>query len=486
MTEKAPDSQQGPTKEAAPVAETPLESWKEIAAYLQRDVRTVTRWEKYEGLPVHRHRHRERSSVYAYPSELEAWRSARNPEALPPPGPVCSVALAIVLLLAVVSVGSGPYIGTSVQAADGSGMVIRRVWEGPDVDGMGKPSPDGRHLTFVDWDGGGNLALRDLVTDETRILRNTGPWGDSDGFAESSIWSPDGKQIAYALYTKEDIEEIRVIGLDASEPRLIYSNAENSSANPAAWFPDGKSILAVLWTKDRISQIARISVADGSARVLKKSDWPRHRLGAVSLSPDAKYIAYDFPSAENSPQRDIYVLAADGSRENPLIAHQANDRLLGWAPDGSILFLSDRTGEHDVWRVEIQDGKQAERPTVLKRDIGIIDPVGFTASGSFFYSRTTGMHDVYIAEVDLTAGRLLSPPARPIELNLGSTAYPEWSPDGRYLAYVVHRGPLHSQLSDDKIRIRSVATGQEHELASTFRVLLPRGRNMNWLRHSGG
>jgi TolB-like protein len=51
-----------------------LESWKEIAAYLKRSVRTVRRWETEEGLPVHRHMHRTLGSVYAYKSELDAWR----------------------------------------------------------------------------------------------------------------------------------------------------------------------------------------------------------------------------------------------------------------------------------------------------------------------------------------------------------------------------------------------------------------------------
>lgn len=50
-----------------------LDSWKEIAAYLRRDVRTVRRWEQKERLPVHRHQHHQRGSVYAYRSELDAW-----------------------------------------------------------------------------------------------------------------------------------------------------------------------------------------------------------------------------------------------------------------------------------------------------------------------------------------------------------------------------------------------------------------------------
>ncbi len=62
-------------------ADTPgnrLDSWKEIAAYLRREVRTVQRWEKTEGLPVHRHMHEKQGSVYAFKSELEAWWRERR------------------------------------------------------------------------------------------------------------------------------------------------------------------------------------------------------------------------------------------------------------------------------------------------------------------------------------------------------------------------------------------------------------------------
>src|SRR5215831_8628631 len=55
-----------------------LNSWKEIAAYLKRDVRTLHRWEAEEGLPIRRHLHKKRGSVYAYRSELEAWWNERR------------------------------------------------------------------------------------------------------------------------------------------------------------------------------------------------------------------------------------------------------------------------------------------------------------------------------------------------------------------------------------------------------------------------
>lgn len=49
-----------------------LDSWKEIAAYLKRDERTVRRWEK-EGLPVHRKLHKKQASIFAYKAEIDAW-----------------------------------------------------------------------------------------------------------------------------------------------------------------------------------------------------------------------------------------------------------------------------------------------------------------------------------------------------------------------------------------------------------------------------
>jgi len=54
-----------------------LESWKEVAAYLGRDVTTVRRWEKLEGLPVYRLQHSKLGSIYAYTTELDAWRDKR-------------------------------------------------------------------------------------------------------------------------------------------------------------------------------------------------------------------------------------------------------------------------------------------------------------------------------------------------------------------------------------------------------------------------
>ena len=83
---KAPDYKENamgePFPETPPSEKPPedrLDSWKEIAAYLDRDVTTAQRWEKREGMPVHRHVHDKRGSVYALAPELDAWLESRRP-----------------------------------------------------------------------------------------------------------------------------------------------------------------------------------------------------------------------------------------------------------------------------------------------------------------------------------------------------------------------------------------------------------------------
>lgn len=91
-----------------------LDSWKEIAAYLKRDQRTVRRWEA-EGLPVRRHTHKKQASVYAYKPEIDAWwndgqlRIDRQEQVASPRGPLAWIstgALAAgLVVLTVLNVG---------------------------------------------------------------------------------------------------------------------------------------------------------------------------------------------------------------------------------------------------------------------------------------------------------------------------------------------------------------------------------------------
>jgi Tol biopolymer transport system component len=68
-------------EENRPVQER-LDSWKEIADYLKRDVRTVIRWGKERGLPVHRVPGGKRQAVFAYTGEIDAWLCSQDQKAI--------------------------------------------------------------------------------------------------------------------------------------------------------------------------------------------------------------------------------------------------------------------------------------------------------------------------------------------------------------------------------------------------------------------
>src|SRR5437667_8820683 len=81
--------EQGSPPPGAAQAGRHLDSWGEIAAHLHRSISTVQRWEKQEGLPVHRIAHSKLGSIYAISSELDAWYEARSDAV---PGPVHAAA----------------------------------------------------------------------------------------------------------------------------------------------------------------------------------------------------------------------------------------------------------------------------------------------------------------------------------------------------------------------------------------------------------
>src|SRR5579884_202744 len=96
----------------APGTPERLESWKQIAFYLNKQIRTVQRWEKTEDLPVRRHVHGKMGSVYAYKHEIDEWRAKREladpstiADAVTPPLPVRRHRWAAVLLFIAAAAG---------------------------------------------------------------------------------------------------------------------------------------------------------------------------------------------------------------------------------------------------------------------------------------------------------------------------------------------------------------------------------------------
>jgi len=181
-----------------------------------------------------------------------------------------------------------------------------------------------------------------------------------------------------------------------------------------------------------VNHLAFISTADGSYQALKSFDW-REPLGAA-FSPDGRYVAYDFPPEQDSPNRDLFVVSEDGTFEAPVVDGPGIDRLLDWHPDGSILFHSDRAGSPGVWRLPMTDGRPGGAPELLRADTWGVEPLGSTP-GRFYYGIEVNPPRLYSATVDLEAGRLVSTPVPIVEPARFQVQGWDWSPDGNYLAF---------------------------------------------------
>lgn len=367
------------------------------------------------------------------------------------------------------------------QAKGTANITARQLWASA-LDVFGSVSPDGRFISYAHWETG-DLGVYDTVEGKTRLVTKDGTWGLIEHYAYESIWSPDGTMLAYSWFIGIR-NQLRIVGIKDSTPRVVFANDDLQYVRPHAWSQDGKQILAVLNRKDTASQIALINVADGTARILKSMDW--RTPVKMSLSPDGRFIAYDMIPNEDSPQRDIFLLSADGSREIPLVEHPATDYGPMWMPDGkSIVFGSDRTGTVGLYILSAEDGKPVGAPRLIQQDMNRLLPMSFGRDGTYYFARATAPYqntgDIFTATLDPKSSKLINPPKKVSLRFEGVNSLPSWSPDGKWLAYVSQRGPLPVGWGSRVLVLRSLETGEERVLTPKLdRLSVPLHNPPQW------
>ena len=335
------------------------------------------------------------------------------------------------------------------DAAD-AGLVARRIMVGgPGTGGLGAPSPDGRFLS-VNW-GAGNVALRDLRSGDTRRL--------TDSTSPDTLWSvfsPAGDVIAYSQGA-----DVRVVNTDGSGDRLLYEAAVPGLTSVEAWSPDGTWILALIMGRDT-NRIAKISFPEGTAQMVKSFDW--RSPSQMSISPDGRYIVYDFAPDEGRPEaRDIFVMSTDWSREIALVDGPANDAGPVWTPDGeTVLFVSDRGGSNDLWAQSVKDGAPHGAPRFIKSESGSIMPLGFTTGGDFYYHVSKTTSGLQFARYDREAATLTSVDRGDVQTPGATNSNPIWSRDGRMLAYIA--ADDGAARSESRVVVRALDSGDDREL----------------------
>ncbi|WP_158788799.1 PD40 domain-containing protein [Granulicella sp. L46] len=307
-----------------------LDSWKEIAAYLERDVTTVQRWEKREGMPVHRHLHDKAGSVYASRAELDAWVRSRNPLAeeesgngvvppapIAPPQPAAStiggawkfiIPLAVLALLA----------------------ISATIWLRKTEHFWRNPIADARFQTVTDF----------------------------DGLEQAAAISRDGHLVAF-LSNRGGPMDVWITQVGSGEFHNLTHGSVSELVNPSirtlGFSPDGS--LVTFWVR-------RPGGSSGDAidtwAVPTLGGEPRPYLeGAAEYdwSHDASRLAYHTPG----PGDPLFV--TDGSvrpRDRPIFTASAglHGHFPLWAPDAAFLYfvLGELPDKLDIWRIRPTGG----------------------------------------------------------------------------------------------------------------------------------
>jgi Tol biopolymer transport system component len=357
--------------------------------------------------------------------------------------------------------------------SEGSAIVLRQI---PADDGFmdGGALRDGRSFVYVDY-ATGDVAVQDLVSGKSRRLTHEGTWESPAQYAINVSASADGKWAAYTwerqLDSASSVIELRVVGMDGSPPRVLCSNTDGVGY-PMSWSSDGRHV--AVWAFDSVDHtgsIAWVSVSDGTMRRL--ATFPGWEWASLSHSPDDRFVVAEYPVAEDSGRYDLFLVATGGGGAIPLVDHPANDRLLGWLPGtDDVLFLSDRSGDWDLWAIDVEDGRASGAPVALKRGVGNIEALGFTDAGSMVFYDYTLRWATSIAPFDPATGHLDATAGEPL---LGSLSRGAWSPSGGHLAFVRQTtGPGGPGWLDSRLVVRNLATGEERTLASHLDPIVPR------------
>ena len=304
-----------------------LDSWKEIAAYLNRDVTTVQRWEKREGMPVHRHVHDRMGSVYASRAELDAWALGRNLRAAQenendappliaaaPPQPAVSTSRSkwtFVLPLAV----------AGVALAIGAGLWFQRkeyFWR--------NPIADARFQTVTDFDG---------VAQAATVSR--------DGHFVAFLSNRDGQMDVWVTQVGSGQFHNLTRG---SAPELV-----NPSVRALGFAPDGS--LVTFWVRKKDGSSGGDDIGIWAVPTL--GGQPKPYLEGVAefdWSRDSSQLTYHTPG----PGDPLFVSNGDRrSKGQPIFSAPAglHSHFPLWAPDTAFIYFVQGSlpDKLDIWRI---------------------------------------------------------------------------------------------------------------------------------------
>jgi hypothetical protein len=378
-----------------------LDSWKEIAAYLGRNERTVRRWEEREGLPVRRLVHEKRSSVYAYKRELDDWWEQRGTavaagETLPVEKQTEAKAarsdsrhgllwMLTGVLLAAVAFGTILWLAKTRQAPTRNVQVSRLTYSAgvvkdePALSLPGKtiafvPVAEGRRHIWVRLLGGGS-PLR-ITTDATDH--------------EQPRWSPDSSSLIYYSPSQAPDEQGTIWEIPAlgGSPRRITVAVSGGDLSH-----DGASISLFRSENGRIELVTvprRYGSSPHRITEVPAGDLHQH----PRWSPDDRWIAFQSNAGATFDER-IYVVPATGGQPKA-VARADNISGFSWLNDVSGILYSSSSGSTvlypPVFNLRLSLLKDVNERQLTFGDISYVQP-DLQPSGSMVASRITRWSD---------------------------------------------------------------------------------------------
>jgi Tol biopolymer transport system component len=346
-----------------------LESWKEIANYLKRDIRTVQRWEQTRGLPVQRLTGGKRDLITARKSEIDLWwqNGARQldaeeapPEAPPPRRTQHVLWVAPALASAVIVWFLVPRESVQEPALK---PVPLTSYPGRELEPCF--SPDGSQVAFS-WNGDAedNFDIYIKVVGTDKPLRLT----SHPGVDINPAWSPDGRSIAFLREVAGGKAEIHLVpALGGPERKVGEVDTLGRSRCPLlAWAPDGNNLLVV----HRLSAsepygLFVISLTGAPLRRLTLPPPGGRGDSGVAFSPDGRTLVFSRMLA-GPGKGDLYLLplteylSAQGD-PSPLTSWNRITVGPAWASNGREVVVTSSPPAGTLWRVPIEAPDKARQ-----------------------------------------------------------------------------------------------------------------------------
>lgn len=298
-------------------------------------------------------------SLWRVPLDTDPWGFSKRPQPLSfgPSWPnSASVADDGTIALSVVDNDIGIWSMPLGQAPDAT---LDTSLQSPTEPATLSISKAANRIVFVARTGSTDVYARDLPSGgEINITNN-------QNRERGAVISANGMDVAYETRSRDN-SEIRVYSFESGQNRLLCQ----SCGIPNDWSPDNRYLLV---SDSEPSRISRVSVSDGEPSELIRFD-DGHVVDSARFSPDGRWIA--FARREDGTElAQILVAPADGTSSIArsdcidITGKEHFDVMPRWSADGrSLYFLSNRTGNLDIWQTGLStDNRPRGEPQPVRK-----------------------------------------------------------------------------------------------------------------------